>query len=325
MIQNQEYCPTPNATLGAVLGLLPTGPAWVAAREPGTNHNRFWTGVSTVVNFVESRLCDFKNELFCSTARESLDQWAEEYALVDDGCDPYGLNLCAKVNAQGGQSLSYMTNLALANGWAVALDDHVETGWQDTLCIAGEAVTGFASLGPVSEPYTNCVGGCSYGPASAYPEPELFDVAADRSAAGCAVPGFDLGQLEDCRIAGFFEQPSPLTQPTTNDTVCASLPTVFSYPVPSLVTAVAAPPSDTTGKFHRYVGYAHRIQVTIDVGASSNLMAQDPVFDADPLSLSAETIAGETYLNSFRLSPTLCFLEKIKPAHVALDYVLINN
>ncbi len=245
MTTSPDYCPSLVETEQAVIGLLPSGPAWEAARIPGTVHNAFWSAVATTTNFIEGRLCAFWNELFCSTVTESFDQWSKEYDLVNDPCDPYGLSLCAKVNAQGGQTMAYFIELAASIGWVITLDDHVAAGWQDTLCVAGEAVCGLASLGPRSVPWALC--------------------------------------------------------------------------------GTVAPPSDTSGSFMRYTGYAHHMKVTINVAASSNALAHNLLFDNDPLSLSGGTIAGETYLNAFQLGQVLCFLERVKPAHVTLDYVLINN
>lgn len=106
--------------LGMFLALLPRGRAWQNHDAGGvaianSTMKRFWRGIATVWTDAEAAVGKAFDELFCHGAKDDLDLWLEEYGLPDP-TDPAGDDLCAKVQAVGGESPAYWTALASSIG-----------------------------------------------------------------------------------------------------------------------------------------------------------------------------------------------------------------
>lgn len=114
-----DICPTRDEMLPQLLALLPRGRAW-GTHDGGPFSGvmlQFWTAVADLFVYMNQRLCDLREEFFCSSAKETLDLWNADYGLPD-GCDPFA-SLCAKVADPGGNTCDYYEARAAAAGWSV--------------------------------------------------------------------------------------------------------------------------------------------------------------------------------------------------------------
>lgn len=137
-------CPSLADSIQATAALLPHGAAWPANDGGGTIARYlawlaglaggtptswpagyvqagFVASLGAVRNWAEGRVCALKEEFFCASAVETLDQWNAEYGLPD-GCDPFP-DLCAKVAAFGQPRCDYWVALAATLGWAIECSD----------------------------------------------------------------------------------------------------------------------------------------------------------------------------------------------------------
>lgn len=326
-----EYDPTwcPSATadvLPQVQALLPQGPAWKAASVPGSVQNEFWSGVAASIAWVNSRLCAYIPEFFCTTAVESLDQWQAEYGLTTEECDPYGANLCYKVFDPGGQDCAHFVDMAAHLGWVITCDDSVPD-----LPMAGCFDCGCVQLGTtpeVIEPGSNAGVGqlcaCGYGRAVEHPEPNLWRFGSGQALASCPVPGSNLGCAplsdSDCNFAGYYDWPDAGTVSTPAG-ICASADqNRWTWDVPSPAgIPLDRVPCDSTGEFKAYTGDALIWRVTIHLDASTNARAA-LVEDASDWSVSGGLSAGCGQLNGTDFRGLTCFLDQVKPAHTQLIY-----
>ena len=343
-----NVCPPTNAdVMDSVLGLLPPGLAWEGAQIEGTVQNSYWRAYANVLNFLYARMCSFVDEFFCHTVNESLDQWVAEYGL-NDPCDPYGNNLCAKVAATGGATCDYFVSIAQGAGWDIACHDLSK----DPEPIAGCFEIGCTPLGPTPTycgPATNLSYGqrglCQFGEVVAHPEPSFWD-NAKTGMATCPVPGSNLGHGPDtdescCFIVGWYEYnpPAPPTIPdycqSTGDTIYFDCPRVDvpKDPIPGVIPRQVHQTYDSTGNYSEW-GNSFIWIVTVNVGpsqvlqqtqaapvqetisAAGNFMVGNIVFSEDG------TIGGTPLCTDVPASPEptfiLCFLDRIKPAHTTL-------
>lgn len=111
----EAWCPaTVDDVVPTVLGLLPPGPAWDAAQQPGTIIYAYWRAIGDVLFWLYGILCAFYLEFWCFSKTQSTDQWNEEYG-TGEPCDPFGYDQCTKVTAVGGQTCAFFVQIALAN------------------------------------------------------------------------------------------------------------------------------------------------------------------------------------------------------------------
>lgn len=321
-----DWCPrTTDDVLPSVLGSLPLGPAWDAGRIDGSVQNKFWRSYASVLAYTYGRLCDYMDEFYCSTVKESYDQWAEEYGLNND-CDIYGGDLCLKVTSIGGQNCDYFVEVARRAGWVITCENV-----EDPEPIAGCFEVGCTGMGPTPV-FTGGttlgygrLGGCANGSVVDHPEPQFWE-DTKTVLARCRVPGSNLGLGPDvdescCFIVGWYEMPV-VTEDIAPD-ACASVGDTIYFPCPQGVR----PPlvfdgTDVNGNYliGSYTN-AYCWKVTVDMAASGTL--QGVVYAAPedpPLSNAGNFIAGCTPLctDAPQQQFVLCYLEKIKPAHTVL-------
>lgn len=350
-----DWCPrTTDDALPAVLGLLPPGPAWEGAQIEGTVQNAYWRAFANLLGFTYGRLCDFVDEFFCHSVKESLDQWIEEYGL-DDECDPYGHNLCVKVAAQGGATCDYFVQMAALSGWIITCDTV-----QIDEPIAGCFQVGCTSLGPTPVYIGGSAlgfgqeGACFFGEVTAHPDPTVWETTRAVGAI-CKVPGSNLGLGPDeaescCFIVGYYDfNATPVVTSSDycqndNDTITFDCPQSFrpgeGIPTPDRSRELRG--TDDTGNYSEW-GHSYLWEVGIDIAASQAAqVAAAPPPDPDqtisaagnfmvglPLFTTDGTSAGGTPLcfdNPVGAQPTfaLCFLERIKPAHTQLNVKVIQ-
>lgn len=147
------YCPDREVVAATIQALLPPGKAWQnhdasIAREDSVMKSFFY-GLSQSFLDVETAICSAWNELFCSTAEIDLDLWLEDYGLPDE-TDPLGINLCAKVSAEGGTTTAYYEGLASFLGWSTEMrwlkgDDLEYPGVVSTLFVLIDITTSEAA------------------------------------------------------------------------------------------------------------------------------------------------------------------------------------
>jgi len=332
--QASPFCPTTtDEALPGVLGLLPEGPAWDASWITGTVQNSFWRAIASVVAHINTRLCAYLDEFFCSSAKESIDQWITEYGL-DGECDPFGSNLCLKATLLGGQSCDFYVDLARQLKWVITCEDM--STWNEP--IAGCFECGCTPLGPTPTfvyPGSNLGRGamcqCVYGEVIDHPEPEYWDTTKT-SKASCPVPGSNLGfgpgdDEPCCFICGWYERPDETSTVYTSD-ACSSAgqdTIVFDCPTPAATPLIRAP-CDSTGHYSTW-GHAHHWYIAIDAAASYALQGVAVPNDPDAnCSAAGNFICGCTYVcNDVNpIFPLLCYLDKVKPAHTVLYTEVIN-
>lgn len=351
-VQDSNWCPkTTDDVLPSVLALLPLGPAWSASSVEGTVQNGYWRTLANVLGFAYGRLCAFYDECFCSTVSESLDQWAKDYGL-DDPCDPYGGNLCAKVASQGGAKCEDFVAAAEAIGWVVTCTDLS----QEPEPIAGCFEVGCTMLGetPVFNPLGTALGlselyPCNYGQVVNHPDPDKWE-NGKQFGASCPVPGSNLGFGPDenescCFIVGYYDTtPVSVAVETTycqgySDTILFDCPS--SYPE----NAELPKPADYGwyDKNNNYTqwGNAFTWRLTVDVAASRALQAGNAPVVVEPNTYSAagQFMAGNIPFedaggqvggsplcspNNAASAFAICALERIAPAHTQLTYEVIQ-
>jgi uncharacterized protein YmfQ (DUF2313 family) len=144
-------CPTKWELWRQIMALLPRGRAWqtheatgeriVASEsaqagayelgstglgtEPVVDHltvmQRFWAAYAAVLEHMHARVCALIEEFYCSTAADTLPEWATEYGFPDT-CEPWN-SLCDKVRAQGGATCVYLASLAARVGYTIECID----------------------------------------------------------------------------------------------------------------------------------------------------------------------------------------------------------
>ena len=321
--QSPDWCPTTAAeVMPSVLGVLPSGPAWDGGAQPGTVMNMFWTAVADVLAGVYARLCAYMLEFLCSTAVESVDQWQAEYGLPDQ-CDPFGYNLCAKVNALFEPNCDGYVAIAAANGWVI---ECANTSLPEP--IAGCFQCGCTPLGPKPEYLdgsnigVGALSPCDYGQVVQHPQPQFWNNTF-ASQANCPVPGTNLGFGPDtahgeqcCFIVGWAPAPEMLAPTVPVKDACVGGDTIYfdcpTYVRPRLVFKSL----DSTGKFTNY-SQAYVWSVTVNLPAS--LALQGKPVATGPTSQAGAFEAGCTPLCSQSVyADMLCFLQTIAPAHTVL-------
>lgn len=315
----------------SVIGLLPQGPAWDAHRAEGTVPNKYWRVFASLLAAANKRLCEFVDEFFCATAKESVEQWREEYG-VGGPCDPWLNNLCAKVAAVGGQSFAYFEKMALDAGWVIRCESVVPVRF-----IAGCARAG-RPLGVRPEllvsPYPP--GTCECAPAVQSSDPALWEYGKDRSQAVCPVPGSRLGLSGCCMRAGQHRFPGRAARDAYDDLFqanetrvalnggCGTSTYYFFDCPPACVPSYAALAGDSTGKFKRYGGGAYLWRVIVDLEESWNVQRSTPEWVDKVGSFAGRSMAGCTLAGKApAFNPVLCFLEALKPAHTIIVYETI--
>lgn len=351
----QQAILCPRATddvLPSVLGLLPPGPAWDGAKVAGTVQNTYWRAYSNVLAYLYGRMCDFVDEFFCATVKESRDQWVAEYGL-DDPCDPYGYNLCVKVAAEGGATCEYFVGIAAQAGWAISCYDNSK----DAEPVAGCFQCGCTPLGPTplympsgSRNGYGEIGACDYGEVVQHPDTQYWETTRTLLAS-CKVPGSNLGQGPDtdescCFITGYYDF-NPSVVYTAGDFCQAEGNTItFECPrvgVPADTNPMPVPRQtgvfDDSGNYLEW-GNAHVWTVTVDIAASQAATPSQPTSaDTDPSSQAGCFMAGNIILSDGSIGGTplcadgtaspqasfaLCFLDRIKPAHTQLNLKVIQ-
>lgn len=142
------HCPTLEEITSSTLALLPRGRAW-QTNEGGPrrgfrggfsggafNENAFatedrdesvlwqyWRSFAVVMHYLTQRLCDLREEFWCSTINETRDEWMTEYGLPD-ACDPFP-DLCTKVTALGGTRCEYYAEVAARSGWSITCSESI--------------------------------------------------------------------------------------------------------------------------------------------------------------------------------------------------------
>jgi uncharacterized protein YmfQ (DUF2313 family) len=339
-----NFCPTTvDEALPAILGLLPEGPAWDAAHQPGTMQNSFWRGVAGIVAYVNKRMCDWENELFPDTATETHDQWAYDFGLGDD-CDPWGTNLVAKVTAQGGQDCATFVRLAREMNWVIECDDIAN----EPECVVGCFECGCTMLGPTpvlfelgSNVGCGFLGDCNFGSVVDHPQPEFWNNALT-SKADCRVPGSNLGYGPDadegcCMICGYYEWPDEADTIETSYCTTVEDTIYFDCPTPSRQVGLDTTGCDQTTNTHIVLdstgnysewGNAFVWRVIVDMEASRALQGLSQVAPLDENVFNAGNIqAGCSFVDTDvnPLIPLTCFLQKYKPAHTELFVEMINT
>lgn len=340
-----NWCPqTTDEAFDSVIGLLPPGRAWASALDEGTPENGYWRAFASVLAFTYKRLCEYVDEFFCHSAKESLDQWIAEYGL-DDPCDPYGHNLCVKVAAQGGATCDYFVEIAALSGYDITCTDLSK----DPEPIAGCFEVGCTPLGPTPLylPYGANEGfgqrGCDWGgEVTNHPDPEKWENGRT-AGAYCAVPGSNLGYGPDadescCFVVGYYEMPTGEPEAAVT-TYCQDNGDVITFecprrdvpfdPSPSAAARTAGP-RDSTGNYIEW-GNAFVWQIEINgVTLPAPVEASNNYTSSSAGCLMAGAIAelpdgsyGGTPLCAEKAGPeqaslTLCFLERIAPAHTTL-------
>lgn len=140
------HCPTIDEITAATLALLPRGRAWqnneggpmpgydAAFAPSGFQNNAFatsskaksilwhyWRSYAQVMHYLTTRLCELREEFWCSTINETRPEWMIEYGLPDE-CDPFP-DLCTKVTAIGGTRCDYYAEVAARVGWKIECDE----------------------------------------------------------------------------------------------------------------------------------------------------------------------------------------------------------
>lgn len=354
--QDTTWCPkTTDDALPTVLGLLPPGPAWEGGRVEGTFQNQYWRGFSNLLGYTYGRLCDYVDEFYCATVKESRDQWIAEYGL-NDPCDPYGYNLCIKVAAEGGATCDYFVRMAELSGYVLTCHDTSK----DPEPISGCFEVGCTSLGPTPTyvPLGSRLGygqhgACAYGEVVHHPEPPFWEngFTAD---AQCAVPGSNLGEGPDehescCLIVGYYDFDKP--EVAVESDYCQNMNTTITFECPrDNVPADTTPcPTrreidtyDQTGNYIEW-GNAYTWEVQVDIAASRAVPDNGtPVEEDDsPMSAAGCFMAGnvpllplgeyggtplcaDTTVDKYQPAFVLCFLDRIKPAHTTLNVKVIQ-
>lgn len=333
--QAANWCPvTKEEVLPSVVALLPEGPAWRAAQEEGTVMRAYWSTLAGVLAYAYLRICAFVDELFCATAKESLDQWQLEYG-IGDPCDPYGHNLCAKIAAAGGARCDYFVDVARNAGWVITCRDM----YSDPEPIAGCFEVGCT---PLAGPYEivndgsnlglGQLGGCSYGEIVAHPQRDYWNTDLVKFAS-CPVPGSSLGlgpQGDEscCFIVGYYEVDT--SQPIVETDACV-LGNTITFECPRQgVPAFVRGPCDLTGNYKTTYTNAFRWEVVIDIPASEALQGVTLVPEEYTLSAAGRMMAGGilnvddgSYGGTPLCMPVdpqfpLCFIDRVKPAHTVL-------
>ena len=309
MAQDYWWCPTTTeAVLPGIVGLLPQGAAHDAAAAPGTVQNMFWSAVASFVAGIETRLCAFRNELYCKSVAESFDQWKADLAIGTsaDTCDAYGHNVCAKFTSPGGQTAAYFEETLAAIGWVIACTDLYPHN--ATLPISGASRSGCCQAGPTSVPIagTDCGLPCAYGPACDYPDKAVLAAGSPRAGLVCGVPGSALGQnTMCCNYAGYFGVPNVTAAQTLFATNACEPQSVFYFSVPTQTTTLAPKCSatDRSGTCLPYTGYSFMVRVDLDMQASLALQEQ---------------LGYPSGGNALSSVPAFCALNTIKPAHIQI-------
>lgn len=350
-VQDTNWCPqTTDDVLPSVLALLPVGPAWSASNVEGTVQNGYWRALANVLGFTYARMCAFYDEFFCTTVNESLDQWVKEYAL-DDPCDPFGGNLCAKVSSQGGAKCDDFVSAARAVGWVVACTDLS----QEPEPIAGCFEVGCTMLGetPVFNPLGTALGlssldPCDYGEVVNHPDPARWE-HGKHSGATCAVPGSNLGEGPDdgescCFIVGYYDF-TPKAEASASSGYCQNLSDTLYFDCPSNFPAGNGAPIPATAGWYdanrNYTqwGNAFTWKLSVDVAASRALQVSAPATEPDTYAAAGQFMVGNIPFvdasGQVGGSPlcaadasygafSVCALERIAPAHTTLTYEVLQ-
>ena len=125
-----------------LLDLLPRGVVW--PRDPGTTLEAFWQAIADAMVAIQTRDCALVDEAYPCGAVELLPEWEQELGLPD-ACTQGGTwtiaerqaFVCAKLAAQGGQSIDYFLWLASLYGFHIQIVEKIP--WRmgcTTLCDA---------------------------------------------------------------------------------------------------------------------------------------------------------------------------------------------
>lgn len=136
-------CPTDADMAAALAALRPRGDAWRNGggdELAGSVMGRFFNALGVAYGAAHRRICDLVNELFCSTANETIDAWQRDYGLPD-ACNPLA-NVCDKVNFVGDTTRASVIAEALQAGWVITIAEEFIFAAEDSLFGAG-------SFGPV--------------------------------------------------------------------------------------------------------------------------------------------------------------------------------
>lgn len=149
-------CPTFVESFEATAAIAPKGDAWPVNDGGGTVHRYlqwlpalasppaaadwpigfvqagWFAALASVRNYVETRLCELREEFWCATHVETHAEWMAEYGLPD-ACDPFP-DLCVKVAAIGGTRCEYYAEIAARAGWEIECFDDVAQCGAETGC-----------------------------------------------------------------------------------------------------------------------------------------------------------------------------------------------
>jgi hypothetical protein len=124
-VTQETAAPAPlDDVVRTIRSLFPEGPAWqtmdaTVERDVSIMQQLIYAMGKVVYDF-EYACYDTLSEFFCATTNDDLDAWFADYGLPDE-CDPFGTNLCAKVQFNGGVTLQYYENLIAELGWQADL------------------------------------------------------------------------------------------------------------------------------------------------------------------------------------------------------------
>jgi len=292
------FCPTKEQITKSFCALFPRGRAWESVDAPGTYLNQLVSGISGGVQQVEQRACDMIEEMFCSTATETLDLWKEDYSAGWD-CDPFANDVCAKVATAGGTDFTYYEEMALRLEWVIRCYEI------DPVDVCGDN-TGFAQLGP--QPIANIPGS------------NLGLAPVGECAEGGEVLGYATGEC--CEYVRYHELvPETYETPVTVcgigqvDYLHVAANTPTRLPNKLLQDCLAS-----VDGFQVYNGHAHHFVIEVDVPASLLLQqANGAVFES--LGFDSDLGCGvDTGICIPDWSAIKCLIDKIKHAHTVASY-----
>jgi hypothetical protein len=338
-----------------VQGLFPPGPSFHSVNVEGTQQYHYWRAFSNVLGYTYSRLCDYVDEFFCATVNESRDQWIEEYGL-NDPCDPYGHNLCLKVAAEGGATCDYFVQMAALSGLSITCNaaDIPEP-------IAGCFEVGCTPLGPTptfvgrgSRLGYGQQNVCDFGEVVDHPNPDKWENGRTNGAS-CPVPGSNLGDGPDqyescCMIVGYYDFHVDVLP--TDSSYCQNASTTITFECPLSPRGTDTSPCPTTPDVTRQLdatgnysdwGHAYVWEVTVDLSATpippttpgsepdpdapssqaGCFMVGLPLFTTDGSSAGGTELCAE-FAGAIDPTFTICFLDRIKPAHTTLNVKVIQ-
>jgi uncharacterized protein YmfQ (DUF2313 family) len=116
-----DKCPTKPEIHAQLLANLPRGRAWQSEQdltpESDSDLARYWSAFASVLEYVNTRICDALAEFSCGTMSETRDLWEADYGIPDD-CGLW-TEVCDKVAAIGGTRCEYFAEIAARAGWTI--------------------------------------------------------------------------------------------------------------------------------------------------------------------------------------------------------------